>query len=336
MKSKIQKFYIILLVTGLWLLATASVQAAYFKISPSSGNYYKGENFEVRILVNSDVAINAVSGVLTFPTKNLGVIEVNKKNSLINLWIREPSFSNAGEFGNVRFEGVILNPGFIGSDGRVLNILFRVKDKGVANVEFVQSMILANDGQGTNVIAPSGAASFILLPERSLPAGEKKQAKELVQPIIIKELQAESPSDILSFWKDFPEWVKISVSISIGLTTIVFSFIILSFGIIFLIWLWSSIWHRRDQFFALLRLAAQILKNLAVKTLNFVGVTEREIKSDIRYSLYQLASEFKKAPHVPSFKGLIKDYFFLIGNIVKRFFTKNTTENLDEKNKEVK
>ena len=178
MKSKIQKFYIILLVTGYWLLAVSSAQAAYFKISPSSGNYYKGENFEVRILVNSDVAINAVSGVLTFPTKNLGVIEVNKKNSLINLWIREPSFSNAGEFGNVRFEGVILNPGFIGSDGRVLNILFRVKDKGVANVEFVQSMILANDGQGTNVIAPSGAAGFILLPQKPLPAGEEKQAKD--------------------------------------------------------------------------------------------------------------------------------------------------------------
>ena len=109
-----------------------------------------GENFTVAVLVNSDQSINAVSGVLDFPTEYLQVVSLNKTNSIINLWVQNPSFSNTGDRGDVRFEGIKLNPGFVGSGGQIIDIVFRVKKIGSAEVYFTESSILANDGLGSN------------------------------------------------------------------------------------------------------------------------------------------------------------------------------------------
>lgn len=304
-------------------------EAATLYLSPSSGNYYKGENFQTRILVNSDVAINAVSGVLNFPTRYVKIISVDKKNSILNFWIEEPSFSNAGTSGNVRFEGVVLNPGFTGSGGSIATITFRVDDAGAADFNFSQSAILANDGLGTNVGTSAAPARFTLLPQRISPAPAQDAAPE-PQVIFIKQLSQENLSNISSFWEAMPGWVQVSIAITIGLATIILSLIILSLGAIVLVWLWSNMWHRRYQFFFLLHSSANAFKNVVRKALHSLGMAEREVKGDINYGMQQLAEEFKKVSRPLSFNMLMRDYFSLVYNIVRRFFTKNVTEVPDE------
>ncbi|MCX6797109.1 MAG: hypothetical protein NTX98_01360, partial [Candidatus Doudnabacteria bacterium] len=124
-------------------------EAASLSVSPSSGSFQTGATFYVNFLVSSpNQAANAVSGVVSFSSENLEVVSLSKDGSLISLWVQEPSFSNSS--GSINFEGIILNPGFSGDGGKVLTANFRAKAAGLGKISFVNGMVLANNGQGTN------------------------------------------------------------------------------------------------------------------------------------------------------------------------------------------
>jgi len=137
-------------------------------ISPLTGTYAVGETFSVRIMVSSPrQSINAISGVLSFPTDRLQVVSVSKIGSVLSLWVQEPTFSNSQ--GTVTFEGVVPNPGFAESNGRVLGINFKVSGTGPAEIRMKSGSLLANDGYGTNVLRTLGTASFTLEERQQLP-----------------------------------------------------------------------------------------------------------------------------------------------------------------------
>ncbi len=109
-----------------------------------------GENVTVNIFVeSSDQAINAASGVLVFPKDLLQVVSVSKTGSVFGMWVSEPSYSN--EAGSVNFEGIILNPGFKGSSGKIMSVIFQAKKAGNITFNLTSGQVLANNGQGTNV-----------------------------------------------------------------------------------------------------------------------------------------------------------------------------------------
>lgn len=348
MKSKIQKISIVLLVIGYWLLITASAQAASLYFSPSSGNYHEGENFKIGVKVETDKAINAVEGVISFPTRYLGVIRLNKDNSIVNLWIQNPSFSNAGDFGNVSFEGVVLNPGFMGQAGKIIDIDFLIKNKGVAELEFLKTAILANDGFGTNVTTADGKANFILLSAK-IPSQQELPGEPGVQTpvIILKEVPqelSEGIRSILAFWNILPQWIKVGVLILIGVAVLISSFILLSFGLIILIYFWRYAFSKREvvlkRLGLLLRLSLVYIRRAGRKVLIWLRMAEKELESDITYSLEQLKSDFKEISKnsgspPPQFTKIVKDYWLSIGRIIKRFFTKNIKE-IEDIEREIK
>ncbi len=147
--------FIFVVISGL------AAQAASLYFSPSSGTYQTGRNFTVSIKVSSPTSMNAASGVISFPTDKLEVLSVSKTGSVFNLWVTEPSFSNIGSNGNIRFEGIVLNPGFTG-DGKLVSVTFRNKAGGQAGLNFSSGSILANDGLGTNILSDMGSATFSL------------------------------------------------------------------------------------------------------------------------------------------------------------------------------
>ena len=152
---KILTVFISFFVSG--LLAHAA-EAATLKILPASGAFEEGTTFSVGVYVSSpDQAMNAASGVLSFPTDLLQVVSLSKSDSIANLWVQEPSYSNFD--GRINFEGVVLNPGFKGSSGKIIQIRFRVRKVGSATVRFNSGMVLANDGKGTNILEGLRSAS---------------------------------------------------------------------------------------------------------------------------------------------------------------------------------
>lgn len=145
--------------TLLLLVLTGAAEAASLYFSPSSGEQQLGSTFSVTVFVSSpEQAMNAASGAISFPPDKLSVTSLSRTGSVVNFWVAEPSFSN--EAGTVSFEGVVLNPGFRGSAGRLVTINFRTKAAGNPPLVFRSSSVLANDGRGTNILTEIGNATF--------------------------------------------------------------------------------------------------------------------------------------------------------------------------------
>lgn len=146
--------------------------AASLNFSPSSGSYAVGSTLSVAVYVSSTgQAMNAASGVVSFPQDKLEVTSLSKTGSIFTLWVQEPSFSNSAE--TVNFEGIALNPGFRGASGKLMTVNFRVKATGVALLNFSSGSVLANDGKGTNILTSLGNASFGLVGAVGTPMAPK-------------------------------------------------------------------------------------------------------------------------------------------------------------------
>lgn len=162
-------------VIALGLLFPTVSHAASLYFSPGSGTYTVGQDFSVSVYVSTpDQAMNAAQGVIGFPSDRLQVTSLGKAGSIMSLWVQEPSFSNAQ--GAVNFEGIVLNPGYTGSNGKILTINFKVKAAGSGTLSFTSGSVLANDGQGTNIVSGLSSANFSLVatiapgvPETSAP-----------------------------------------------------------------------------------------------------------------------------------------------------------------------
>ncbi|MEN9561610.1 MAG: hypothetical protein RIQ56_883 [Candidatus Parcubacteria bacterium] len=163
--------------------APVFTHAATLNFSPPSGTYVDGTTFSVNVYVeSSDQAMNAASGIVSFPWDKLEVVSLSKAGSIFSLWPAEPSFSNSQ--GTVSFEGIVLNPGYTGANGKILTITFRARSAGTANMSFSSGSVLANDGTGTNILDGLRVATFTLtgagevpaLPKTETPAGTSNNA----------------------------------------------------------------------------------------------------------------------------------------------------------------
>lgn len=146
-----------------FFLFPLKADAATMSLSPYSGSYKVGQTFSVSVYVgSSDQAMNAVSGAVSFSRDVLEITSLSKSGSILNLWVQEPSFSNSN--GSINFEGVVYNPGYTGNSGKILTVTFRAKAEGTASVSFSSGSVLANDGEGTNILTGLGKATFTIGP----------------------------------------------------------------------------------------------------------------------------------------------------------------------------
>ena len=173
---KIRIFSALFLALGLWIGSAHASQAATLYVSPGTGTYRVGQTFTVTIGVSSpDQAVNAVSGVVRFPNNLLQLTSLSK-SGVVSLWVQDPTFSQAA--GTASFEGVILNPGYKGGGGKLITLTFRAKATGDATVSLASGQVLANDGQGTNILSGLGRGKYRIDP--ALPAPTPKPTPEPV------------------------------------------------------------------------------------------------------------------------------------------------------------
>jgi hypothetical protein len=144
---------------SLFLGMLGTVHAANLTLSPSSGGYTVGQTLSVDVMVSGNTdPINAVSSSISFSSQTLELRSISKSGSIITVWAEDPSFSNAN--GTASLEGVILNPGFSGTQGKVVTLSFRVKRAGSGTVTLTNGSVLANDGNATNVLGTLGSATY--------------------------------------------------------------------------------------------------------------------------------------------------------------------------------
>lgn len=161
MKEEVKLFIFLIFLSCLIFPTRLFASGATLSMVPQSGEYSVGKKFSVNIYASSpDEAMNAVSGLLNFSQDKIEVVSISKAGSIITFWLKDPSFSNS--IGTIRFEGVALNPGYTGNNGRILTINFKAKAQGTAELRFSSGSILANDGNGTSILKGMNSSKFTI------------------------------------------------------------------------------------------------------------------------------------------------------------------------------
>lgn len=133
------------------------VEAASLSLSPQTRSLHAGDRITVSVYANAGgTPVNAVSGTVSYDPSSLEAVSVGKTSSIVTLWVQEPSITS----GNVSFEGVIPNPGFSGSLGKIVDVVFRAKKEGSTALLITNASVLANDGLGTEVLTGTSGSTF--------------------------------------------------------------------------------------------------------------------------------------------------------------------------------
>jgi hypothetical protein len=121
-----------------------------------------GEIFPMQVKITGiKQAINTVRVDFTYDPKQLEVVGISTKDSFAGIFIQKEIDNKAGF---VRFAGGLPNPGFSQNEGVFATVYLRGLRTGIATLHFLpSSMVLANDGKGSNVLISSFAdASYLI------------------------------------------------------------------------------------------------------------------------------------------------------------------------------
>ena len=136
--------------------------AAVLMLTPQTEKVYVGETLSATLILDTpDKPVNVVEAKIIFPTDKMEVISLSKVDSIISLWVEEPTYSNVT--GTITFSGGLPTPGFRGRAGKLLTITFKAKDAGEALINIEDATVLANDGLGTDVLIETQPAKLLLI-----------------------------------------------------------------------------------------------------------------------------------------------------------------------------
>jgi hypothetical protein len=117
--------------------------------------------------------INAVQADIGFQPEKLEVVDVSTQDSFANIFIQKEINNQSGY---TRLTGGLPNPGFFADSGLFGTVYFKGKSPGIVQIEFLpSSMVLANDGRGTNALKDLASVSYLILPERITEEEEELQ-----------------------------------------------------------------------------------------------------------------------------------------------------------------
>lgn len=128
-------------------------------ISPKEGSFPIDGTFDISVNIDSKQSINAAEATINFDPDTLEVVNISKDKSIFNLWIQEPTFSNASS--SIQFSGGIIPNGYQGS-GELFIITFQPKKTGSTNLTFSNASVLANDGKGTETLKNTVNGSYTI------------------------------------------------------------------------------------------------------------------------------------------------------------------------------
>jgi hypothetical protein len=156
-------------------------------IIPSTGQYRLGEIFPMKVeIAGIKTPVNAVQADIGFDPNKVQIMDISTGDSFANIFIQK-EINN--EVGYARLTGGLPNPGFFADKGTFGTIFFKGKEPGVVKIGFLPtSMVLANDGKGTNVLKEFVSVSYLVLPDKISEDEEKLQEGLLTyEPSVLGE-----------------------------------------------------------------------------------------------------------------------------------------------------
>ncbi len=155
------------ILVGRFLLPIFQARTAVVHIGvPNSDKYfYLNDVISIPLTISGiNQAINAVQIDLTYDRNLLQGLEILTDNSFASIFVDKIIDH---ELGYVRISGGIPNPGFDGEEGLFATVIFRTIRPGTAKVDLLpSSMVLANDGRGSNVLSKIDyGTNYFILPD---------------------------------------------------------------------------------------------------------------------------------------------------------------------------
>ncbi|MBU1133142.1 cohesin domain-containing protein [Patescibacteria group bacterium] len=154
-------------------------------IIPNKNQYPLGKIFPMKIeIAGIKTPINAVQADVGFNPEILEVVNVSTVGSFANIFIQKEIDNDNGY---IRLTGGLPNPGYFSERGDFGTVYFKGITPGVSEVRFLEtSMVLANDGRGTNVVKEFAFASYLILPDE-ITEDEKQQQEVLLGAQVLGE-----------------------------------------------------------------------------------------------------------------------------------------------------
>jgi len=142
------------LLSLVFLFLGSQAQAAELFFDSANKTVGLGQTIEMPFFINTQgEVVNAVDGAITYPKDMVEIQEVRDGDSVITLWVDQPSVAG----GKLAFSGVTPG-GYRGDHGRIFSVVFKAIKSGEIVFTPVNNRVLLNDGQGT--LAKLAAAPF--------------------------------------------------------------------------------------------------------------------------------------------------------------------------------
>ncbi len=154
----LSRFSLIILLSTFYFLFSNRVSAAVIIVSPPTISQ-RAENVIIRLNTEKQ-NINAVEAHFSFKPAEFSVEEVSDGGSIINLWIKRPSFSN--ENGTLDLAGLVPG-GYEGAVGKLITVkIIPLKAGPASGFRLVSADVLLNNGQGTPAKVSFSQNEFVL------------------------------------------------------------------------------------------------------------------------------------------------------------------------------
>jgi len=174
--SVTRNFLIILLISGISVVAVYGESIVLEKLGvqleepkvefviPDKQQYKIGEIFPIDLNINSNgVSINAVQADIAFDPDKVEIVKLSLTESFAQIFIQKEINNDAGY---LRVTGGLPSPGYEGDNGHFATVYFQSKEAGIFNIQFLpSSLVLENDGSGTNVLKSYPKTSYLIKPE---------------------------------------------------------------------------------------------------------------------------------------------------------------------------
>lgn len=145
--------------------------AATLFFSPPTTTVAMGDSFSLTLKVSTEgVSVNAAEATVSYPANILKFESISQTDSIIQFWAVSPTGSDAA--GNIHFSGGLAPPGYLGSDGTIIQITWRVVASGQAFINVVDGKVLAQDGQGSNVYSRTTDPFVVTATDSAQPGPE--------------------------------------------------------------------------------------------------------------------------------------------------------------------
>jgi len=159
-------------------------------IIPPKGQFRVGEIFPMKLEINNlENSINTIQADVGFDPNLVEVVDISTAGSFANVFIQK-EINNQG--GWARLTGGLPNPGFHENVGMFGTIYFRAKTPGIVRIEFLPtSIVLANDGRGTDILKNFPTISYVILPEKISAEEEEIQQQLIFDPDVLGDSVAD-------------------------------------------------------------------------------------------------------------------------------------------------